>query len=215
MVATRQEVEQIEYEVVATDVSFEDYLEHYAQQRCEWVEGLVVKMSPIIDRHEDLRDYMRDLLRAYFALNPIARLRGEPFVMKLPEVRRGREPDLFVIFNDNPHPYHSTYMDGPADICIEIVSPGTEAVDHGAKFREYEQGGVREYWILDYIHAEARFYRLNPEGIYERQQPDEDDYYETQLLPKFRLHVSTLWEQILPDIFEVTETVRALWESKD
>ena len=94
------------------------------------------------------------------AYNPIGRVLGEPFVMRLPEFpKRRREPDLMVVLQSNPNKLTETYMDGAADICIEIVSPGTVGTDHGAKLYEYEKGGVQEYWIIDPIRDECRFYR--------------------------------------------------------
>jgi hypothetical protein len=32
--------------IIATNVTFEKYLERYAHDYCEWVEGTVIKMSP-------------------------------------------------------------------------------------------------------------------------------------------------------------------------
>jgi hypothetical protein len=43
--------------------------------------------------------------------------------MSLPNVPAAREPDLQIILKSNPHEHSPTLMRGPADICIEIVSP--------------------------------------------------------------------------------------------
>ncbi len=39
-------------EVVATNVSLEDYMENYAADFCEWVEGVVIKMSGTVTHNE-------------------------------------------------------------------------------------------------------------------------------------------------------------------
>ncbi len=194
--------------IMATDVSLEDYMEHYAELGCEWVEGVVYKVTPIGLYHEEIRDYLRLLLQIFFSFKPIGRVLGEPFVMRLPAFsNRRREPDLMVILNTNPHPLENTYMNGPADICIEIVSPGSVSTDHGDKFVEYEKGGVTEYWILDSIRREARFYRLNEKGIYIRYAENEDGNYVTPQLPKLLLHVPSLWVQPHPNPVEIVETL--------
>jgi Uma2 family endonuclease len=200
-------------DLVATAVSFEDYLEYHAEQHREWVDGWVVKKVAIIERHDELYSYLRKLLEAYFAFNPIADVRGEPFVMKLPT--RGREPDIMVIMNDNPHPRRKTYLDGPADIVIEIVSPGSERTDLGDKFVEYEQGGVREYWIFDHLRRRTFFYRRNEEGLFILIAEDEDGNYTTPLLPRFKLHVPTLWTSKLPNYLDVLEFVKRNWEADE
>ncbi len=211
MVAREVPTEDTQPQIVATDVSVEDYLEHYAAQGMELVEGVVIKMPPIGLRHEEIRDYLRLLFQMYFTLNPVGRVLGEPFVMRLPAFpNRRREPDLIVVLNDNPHELKETFMDGPANICIEIVSPATVSVDHGGKFSEYEQGGVPEYWIIDPIRNEARFYRLNEEGVYLPQELDEAGKYKTSQIQGMVLDVPILWQQKLPNPIEVLESVREM-----
>lgn len=196
--------------VLATDVSLAEYMDHYAALGCEWVEGIVYKMAPIGLRHENIRDYIRDVLRAYFYLNPIGKLVGEPFVMRLPAFpKRRREPDLMVILNTNTK-LTETYLDGPADLCIEIVSPESVSIDHGEKFSEYEKGGVPEYWIVDALRDECRFYRLNDQKTYIRHLEDAQGVYTTPQLPNLQLHVPTLWERVLPGFYDVGEIVRKM-----
>jgi Uma2 family endonuclease len=212
MAISEQALSNLIGEIVATNVSLDDYMEHYAAQHCEWVEGVVIKMSGSL-KHNDLNDYLRELLRIYFALRVIGRVISQPFMMRLPAFpNRRREPDLMVVLKTNPNEIKATYLDGPADICIEIVSEESVERDHGDKFREYEQGGVPEYWIVDPLHHESRFYRLNGEGSYVRQTEDADGNYHTPLLPGLALHVSTLWRDDLPNTMETLASVTAMLE---
>ena len=196
-------------QIIATNVSAEAYMEKYAAQYCEWVNGVVIKMSPASLRHNTLIDYLTDLFRIYFTLNPIGRLLSSPFVMSLSALGIKREPDLQIVLNTNPHELSEIAMNGPADICIEIVSPESVERDRGEKFSDYERGGVREYWIIDPMRNEALFYRLNDEGVYIPQKPEEGLYC-TPLLPQFKLHVATLWEEELPNPLAVVSAVQAM-----
>jgi Uma2 family endonuclease len=196
--------------ILETDVSFEDYLERYAADFCEWVGGTVIKMSPIHERHDELTQFFVLLMRAYFELRPIGTLRTAPFVMRLATTRRGREPDLQIILGTNPHPLRPTYMDGPADIVIEVLSPGTEQVDRETKLLEYQAGGVKEYWWFDSMAREARFYRLGADGVFVRQQPDVDGSYRTPLLPGLALEVALLWRSPLPGPGAIVTAVTAM-----
>jgi Uma2 family endonuclease len=197
-------------EIIAMDVSEEDYMELYAGDFCEWVDGVVIKMSPVSGKHDDLTGYLRELFRAYFALKPIGKTRSAPFVMRLAKPKSRREPDLQIILKDNPGTLHDTYMDGPADICIEVVSLGTESTDYGDKFKEYEVGGVSEYWIIDPRREACQFYRLNEKQVYQLQAVDDEGVYSTPKLPSFKLHVPTLWQDELPNFYEVAEAVKAM-----
>lgn len=193
--------------IIATNISEEDYMRDYAQDFCEWVKGAIIKMPPVLLGHNNLTDYLRDLLKAYFALEAIGQVISAPFVLRLENSRR--EPDLQVILNKNPGKLTDTYMDGAADICIEVVSPSNAATDYGDKFTEYEAGGVQEYWIIDSMREECRFHRLNEDKLYKQILPV-DDVYTTPLLPQFKLHVPTLWQDELPNFFAVAEMVKAM-----
>jgi len=200
--------------IIAFNVSLEDYMEHYAADHCEWVEGMVIKMSPSSMKHNLLIYFLYQLLQAFFELRPIGRVIGQPFVMRLPEFpRRRREPDLIVVLDTNSNELKNTFMDGPADICIEVVSEDSVDRDHGDKFSEYEKGGVPEYWIIDPIRKEPRFYRLDENGIYIRQT-EVDGYYRTPALPGLALHIPTLWEENLPGPAATVKAVQAMLETK-
>jgi len=213
MAVNEQILAETQEETVPAEVSLEEYMEHYAADFYEWVEGRVIKMSPVTAEHDDLTYYLRQLVKAYFEVRPIGIVRSQPFVMRLPAFpKRRREPDLIVVLKTNPHELKKTYMNGPADICIEVVSEESIARDHGEKFEEYEKGGVGEYWILDPLHKEPRFYRLNENGLYVPQKIDTEGNYRTPTLPGLILHVPTLWEETLPGPGTTAEAVKNMLE---
>lgn len=194
-------------------ISEADYMEHWAEQRYEWAKGVLFTMTPISSEHDVLIRYSSNMLEAYFEFRPIGRIRRDPFVMRLEGIS-SRQPDIQVILHSNPHPLKPTYMDGPADICIEITSPGSVKTDRGDKFVEYEKGGVGEYWIFDPQRRESLFYRLNASGVYQ-SQPLENDTYATPLLPGLKIHVPTLWlpEGEIPGVVTVVKMVEAMLNS--
>lgn len=199
MVADGVVTDLISGEVVATGVSYEDYMERYAADFCEWVGGVVIKMSPLSEKHDNLTYHLRNLFASYFELRSGGgKVRSASFVMKIPDHNVVREPDLQVILDSNQGSLTPTAMIGPADICIEVVSPESVERDHVEKFFEYEKGGVREYWIIDPLRHEALFYRLDDAGNYLRYPEDAQGEYRTPLLPGLVLDVPLLWQPTLP-----------------
>lgn len=206
-----EEVLEISGSVIATGITLEDYLARYAEQHCEWVEGVVIQMPPAELKHNDLIYYLYQVLGAYFELKPVGRVIGQPFVLRLPEFpNRRREPDLIVILNTNPNELRNTYMDGAPDICIEIVSEESTARDYGDKFAEYEAGGVPEYWIIDSLRQETHFYRLGAEKRYVRQLEDDHGVYRTETLPGLALTIPTLWIDTFPGPGATFDAVKAM-----
>ena len=136
--------------------------------------------------------------------------------MELPEIGHFREPDLQIILHTNPGALTPTAMIGPADICIEIVSPESMQRDYTEKLEEYEKGGVGEYWVLDPMRRDARFYRqaerANPDDppLFISCPVDADGNYQTPALPGLVLHVPTLWRDPLPGVAETYAMVEAM-----
>lgn len=189
-------------------ISADEYMEHYAHDAHEWVKGVVVKMSPISRPHDRLTGYLFMLFKAYFTLKPIGDVMREPFVMRLDATQSRREPDLQIVLKTNPGQLTDTAIIGPADICIEVVSSESVACDYGEKFAEYEKAGVREYWIVDPVREAARFNCLNEQELYNEGRVDADGYYQSLLLPGLKLYVETLWQEKLPDYFEIGQMVK-------
>jgi Uma2 family endonuclease len=112
--------------------------------------------------------------------------------MKLP--RSGREPDLLFVAEEHLTRLGNTYLDGPADLAVEVISPESVGRDRGEKFFEYEQAGVPEFWLLDPAHRRAEFYQLGDDGLYQLVAADEAGIYRSRVLPGFWLRVAWLWE---------------------
>ena len=119
-----------------------------------------------------------------------------PFQMKLP--RSGREPDLIFVATGHLDRLKPTFLDGPADLVVEVISTESLARDRGEKFYEYEEAGIPEYWLIDPIRERVEFYRLDAQGRYDLILPDVDGVYRTPILPGFWLRVAWLWSPPAP-----------------
>lgn len=200
-------------DVVAFDVPVDDYLAYYAPHHHEWFAGTVLRLAPLTPRHVQLTSYLRQLFDTYFALNPIGRVRSSPFVLQLDDTYR--QPDLQIILNHNPGRLTETAMIGPPNICIEIIAPGSTALDYGDKFAAYEKARVGEYWLIDPVRQETRFFKLNELHLYTSVPPiDNDTLYLTDMLPALVLDIPTLWATDLPDTRAIVETVQTMIEAR-
>ena len=182
--------------IVAYEVSEEVYLKSYARYYHEWVNGTVVKFPAIDNRHNALTRYLGLMLTAYFRLRPVGYAFRAPFVMRLEQPRACFEPDIQILLTRNKHRLTESLITGPADIAIEIVGQESQQRDYAEKTYAYERGGVSEYWIIDPLRKECRFYVANKKQAFVLQEVDE--IYITPRLPGLILHLPTLWEDPLP-----------------
>ena len=197
---------------VPTDkVTFEEFLAWCDEETwAEWVDGEVRMVSPASRRHQGLRDFLAFALRAFAEARGLGSVLTAPFLMRLPNVPSGREPDLLFVATGHQHRLKDTYLDGPADLVVEIVSPESRLRDRGEKFAEYELGGVGEYWLLDPQPQRADFFRLDVEGRYERVPPDAAGVYRSEVAPGFWLRVDWCWREPLPPVLSVLRELGVL-----
>lgn len=191
-------------------VSFEDYLKLTADQFAEWVDGEIIYIMPPLIIHQRILRFLVQLLSAYLAARPLGEFLFAPVAMKIIEGRRGREPDLLFVLAEHLNRIKDSYIDGPADLVIEIVSEESDDRDRVTKFREYEAAGVREYWIIDPIFKEALCYFAGDDKKYRRLEVDANGDVHSQVLAGFRLHVSTLWSDPLPTPAQIIEHIRQM-----
>ena len=59
------------------------------------------------------------------------------------------QPDILFIERGREHIIGKKMIEAAPDFIVEVLSPGTARYDLEEKYRAYEQGGVREYWIVD------------------------------------------------------------------
>ena len=193
------------------NMSYEEFLNWCDEDTlAEWVDGEIIMSLPASKRHQDLDDFLVSLLRFYIEMNGLGVVLSMPFQMKLGPDLPGREPDLLFVSTANLHRLQETYLNGPADLAVEIISKESIGRDRGDKFVEYETAGVPEYWLIDPIRQQAEFYRIGSDNHYHPVLPDAEGIYHSQVVPGFWLRVSWLWREPLPRILDVLRELGVL-----
>jgi len=183
-------------------ISYEQFLEWLDEDTwAEWVDGEVVLMSPISDEHQAVVNYLTTLLLFHTLETRAGRVLTEPFQMKSGSNLPGRSPDILFVSAERQHLIQRHFLNGPADLVVEVISPESRARDRGEKYYEYEQAGVREYWIIDPERKQVEFYVLSEKGIYQPAFVGHEGEYRSAAIEGFWLRVEWLWER--PPMMEV------------
>lgn len=163
----------------------------------EWVDGRVVMNSPANFRHQDIINFLLEVLRTYVRIHDLGKLVDGPFQMKLGH--SGREPDIMFVAREHLDRLTPTYLDGPAELVIEVVSPESAGRDRGDKFYEYREAGIPEYWLIDPQLEQAEFYQLDEAGRYQTAAVDARGAVLSRAVADFWLRVEWLWQDPLPE----------------
>lgn len=194
-------------------VTFEEFLDLADEAiHAEWEDGEVIFMSPASRKHQDLNDWLVTILRIFIRRHNLGEILSAPFTVQLKVTQQGREPDLIFLKTENLGRLHDTYLEGSADLVIEIVSPESVSRDRGRKFVEYESEGIPEYWLVDPIRQQAEFYRLGNDDHYHLSLPDAEGVYHSLSVTGFWLKIDWLWQDSLPDELEVLRQLGVLEE---
>ena len=190
--------------ITAADyITFEQFLDDPTiDEHHEWVDGKVVPMHAVADGHDAVTRWLNELLGFYVRHRRLGRLLGEPFVMKLDDPPVGRSPDLMFVATDHLDRIRANYLDGPADLVIEVLSPGTRVQDCVHKFGEYERGGVPEYWIVDPDGDDTAFHRRDDSGRFQAI-PLTDGIYRPEQWPEASIDPAWFTQMRLPDPFDL------------
>lgn len=192
-------------------MTYEEFLEWCDEDTlAEWVDGQVVMTSPASYRHQAVADFLLTVLTVYVQQQQLGRIISAPFQMKLSAPRSGREPDVLFISQEHLDRLKETYLDGPADLAVEVVSQESRLRDRGEKLAEYEMGGVREYWIIDPEQQRVDYYVLANDGRYERRRADAQGVYRSEAVSGFWLKEDWLWQEPPPNALAVLRELKVV-----
>jgi Uma2 family endonuclease len=186
-------------------MTFEEFLAWADEDtHAEWVDGEVRMSSPASDQHQDIARFFTAILSAYVEVHHLGIIRPAPFQMRL--AQSSREPDLIFLANAHLDRRKPTYLAGPADVVVEILSPESATRDRGDKFFEYEAAGIPEYWLIDPLRQQAEFYQLGADGHYRPALPEAEGCFTSQTIPGFTLRIAWLWQP--PTVLEALRELR-------
>ncbi|HEX8522397.1 MAG TPA: Uma2 family endonuclease [Tepidisphaeraceae bacterium] len=106
------------------------------------------------------------------------------------EVRR---PDILYFSKRRLHLVGEKAMEGPPDLAVEVLSPGSERVDRRDKFKLYAAGKVKHYWILATKQKTIEAYVLRGGKYVGGVRGSASDIVKLAPFPKLEIPLAKLW----------------------
>ena len=130
--------------------------------RVELIEGEVVDMAPIGNRHGYAVDLLAERMLALAQGSAIVRVQGALRLSDITEV----QPDISLL-NMRADRYRDAQACGPDALLVVEVSDTTLRKDLHVKTPLYARHGVPEVWIVDLENNRIRFHRAPRGGRYQ------------------------------------------------
>ena len=137
--------------------------------------GGIVEVQPR-GKHEEIIGFLGTELTLEFRRLNLPYLIPKQALVKVPNQETGYSPDVLILNRDNLvnellwDKYSTVQNSASIPLVVEIVSSNWRD-DYLTKVRDYEEIGIIEYWIVDYLGLGGRRYIGNP------KQPTVSIYY--------------------------------------
>lgn len=187
-------------------MTYEEFLDWAdEEQHYEWVNGEAISTGTISSEQNAIGVFLIAVLSIWIESKNLGVLCYDPFQMKTAAHLSGRSPDILFVANEHLSRLKKNYLEGAADLVVEIISPESRARDRGDKYYEYEEGGVPEYWLLDPLRKKAEFYHLGEDGNYGVMPVDENGIFRSRVFDGLWLKVDWLWQDPRPAVLQVVK----------
>jgi len=146
-------------------------LPHYTyEEYCQWegrwelIEGIPYAMSPApAPRHQWISANIKSELRSALKKSGYKNYKVYDFIDIKVSEDTVLQPDAVVVCNDINKPF----LDFPAALVVEILSPSTAMKDRNNKFFIYQSQKIPYYLIIDVDKNEVEVYHLKEDGKYQ------------------------------------------------
>lgn len=145
--------------------TYEDYCQW--EGRWELIEGIPFAMSPApLPRHQWISSNVKFELKNGIKKSGCKNCRVYDFIdIKVAEDTIV-QPDAVVVCEEITKPF----LDFPASLVVEILSPSTALKDRNNKFHIYQSQKIPYYLIIDIDKNEIEIYHLKEDGKYQLEK---------------------------------------------
>ena len=145
--------------------TYEDYCQW--EGRWELIEGIPYAMSPApVPRHQWISSNIKCELKDAIKKARCKNCKVYDFIDIKVADDTILQPDAVVVCKDINKPF----LDFPAAIVVEVLSPSTAMKDRNNKFYIYQSQKIPYYLIVDTDKSEIEIYHLNEDGKYQLEK---------------------------------------------
>jgi Uma2 family endonuclease len=192
-------------------ITFEEFTQWKPdERRYELHDGVIVEMPQPRGDHEDITSFLAEkIMVGYLRLSLPYRI-AKTVLIKPEDSESAYFPDILVLnrlnlLNESLWEKQSTVTQGASiPLVVEVVSMNWR-VDYLTKVKDYEEIGISEYWIVDYLGLGGRRFIGDPkqptilihqliEGEFQISNFQENDAIVSPIFPKLNLTANQIFQ---------------------
>src|SRR5262245_17697522 len=118
-------------------ITFEEFYEIIPEGiKADLIDGKIIRDSPAVPKHGRILSWLIRLIGNYVEKLDLGEILPAPTTVRLSQYQ-GPEPDVFFISKTRLRMVGDKYVDGPPDLCVEVISKTSRRRDHGRKSALY------------------------------------------------------------------------------
>jgi len=192
-------------------VTFSEFTEWKPENRLyELHNGVIVEMPQPRGEHEDITSFLAEKIMVEYVRLSLPYRIAKTVLIKPEDSESAYSPDILVLnrpnlVNESLWERQSTVTQGASiPLAVEVVSTNWR-VDYLTKVKDYEEIGISEYWIVDYLGLGGRRFIGNPkqptiliheliEGEYQVTSFQGDDRIVSPTFPELALTANQIFQ---------------------
>src|SRR5262249_11901034 len=119
------------------------------EHKAELIYGEYVVCARPTDEHQDLVHDLGEVLKRWTRFHQLGKVSYDIDMVLDGLKDLVYAPDLLFIAKEHEKRRQGGRIIGPADLCVEILSPSDKPRVRQRKFSDYERYGVTWYWVID------------------------------------------------------------------
>ncbi len=207
----------IQAQTIPKTFTFDEFVAWYPENsvhRYELHNGVIVEMPLGTGDHSAVAGFISGEVFLEIRQQQLPYLVPKEYLLKPVRNEAGYQPDVIVLdrasLAKEPRWERESIitMGSSVRLAVEVVSTNWQD-DYHFKFADYEEMGIPEYWIVDYLGLGGRKFIGNPkqptlsvcqlvDGEYEVKQFRGDDRVESLAFPELRLTAELIFRAGLP-----------------
>lgn len=160
----------------------------------EIIDGVLYMSPPPTINHQDVSGELFTRMRIFARDNKLGTLLAAPCGVHLPTQPVPVEPDILFVRRERRHIIEERYVEGAPDLVVEVLSRSNADYDRTTKYRQYEQAGVTEYWIVNYWDETVAIYTMVSDRYQLTHAFQRGETATSQVLNGFQIAVTDLFD---------------------